>query len=180
MSTGISITVQELVSRFERGDSVASQLNAINKEEPETITEWLGENDIWIEDDDYIAIVNEFDVFIVEDDLFEYYEKDYLVALEGDGILKFINERLDDCSQSYRDSVLCFHQITPRTLISSRSELHGQAGYYVYEIALTNTYQERIEQIISEGYIFETDERFTYPTDLAIRKYHEFISPRLR
>ena len=183
MGKGISITVQDLVSKFERGDSVASQLEAINKEEPEIITQWLEENGVWlsdVKDEDYIAIVDELDVFLVEDELFDYYEKDYLVALEKDGILQFINERLHECSSSYNDSLLCFHQFTPQTVISSRAEVHGKPGFYVHEIALTKTHQERVEQIISKGYIFETDERFTYPSDLAIQKYHEFISPRLK
>ena len=183
MSAGISTTVQELVAKFERGGSVAFQLEAINKEDPETITEWLGENDIWlsdVSDENYIIIVDELSVFIVEDELFDYYEKDYLAALERDGILKFINEQLHDCSSSYNDSLLCFHQFTPQTVISLRAVVHGKPGFYVHEIALTKTPQERVEQIISKGYIFETDERFTYPTDLAIQKYHEFISPRLK
>ena len=180
MGNGISTTVQELISKFERGDSVASQLEAINNEDPETITSWLQENDIWPIDDDYIFVIEEENLFLVEDDIFEYYEKDYLAALEGDGILKFINERFRSCVDATDGPTFHFHQFTPQTVISSRAESHGQAGIYAYDIALTKTHQERVEQIISTGYIFETDERFTYPTDLSIQKYHEFISPNLK
>ena len=180
MGKGISTTVQELVSKFERGDSVAVQLAAINKEDPETLTKWLEDDWIWPNVDDYIFVVGEWDLFLVEDDLFEYYEKDYLAALEGDGILKFINERFRSCVDATDGPAFHFHQFTPQTVISLRAESHGQAGIYVYDIALTKTHQEGVEQIISRGYIFHTDERFTYPTDLAIQKYHEFISPRLK
>lgn len=180
MGKEISTTVQDLVSKFERGDSLASQLEAINNEDPKTLTKWLIDDWIWPNVDDYIFVVEECDLFLVEDDLFEYYEKDYLTALEGDGILKFINERFRSCVDDTDGPTFHFHQFTPQTVISVRAESHGQAGVYAYDIALTKTHQERVEQIISKGYIFESDERFTYPTDLAIQKYHEFISPLLK
>ena len=117
---------------------------------------------------------------MVGEDIFEYYEKNYLTALAGDDILEFLHERFQSRVYDGDTPVFHFHQFTSQTVISSRQESHGQAGVYAYDIALTKTHQERVEQIISKGYIFETDERFTYPSDLAIQKYHEFISPRLK
>lgn len=170
------LALTDLISRFESGTSISSELKLINEADPEELFSWLCDHDAWWPFDDYIMAVDEEDVFRSEErDILEFYERDYLLSLNDAGILDFVQERLNDC-MSYGDAPgFHFYQITPNTLLSARAELHGQAGWYPYSFNLFKNPQELVQWIIEWGYIFESDDEFSYPDELAIEKYRQFV-----
>ena len=176
-------SVEQLISEFEKGHSIQSQLDLINEEDSEEIREWLDRNEIWWPFDDYIEVVDEGDIFFIDekwDDITEYYELDFLLGLDNQGILKFIQERLDSCLVREDTPLITFYQYSDNSVISARAELHGQAGYYPYNILIATNHQQVVEEIIDRGYMFKTDERFTYLEELALTKYRELVLNRIK
>jgi len=180
----ISVLVEQLVSKFDAGQPIDSILHEINSDN-DFVTSWVHELDLGSDQFFYDAGLSEFflvvpqdQIFVTEDDILDCYDEEFLLGLDRQGIVNFVNDALESSGDTCAS--LHFYKSSPTSVISVFATPAGQAGMHYSDMTITHTMQDRIDQLIHEGFIFVSNEKFIYPEDLLIEKYQKLILDRLR
>lgn len=179
MSKEVVTKVEQLVSKFDSGYPVDSLLLEINAIE-DNVTSWVYELDLDLQD--FFLVVHEDVLFMVDadvEDMYASYDVKTLLSFDADRIKKFVDERLDWCFSCDPPSIH-FHTASANSVISVLGEPAGQAGMHYYDMRISKTRSERVDQLVEDGYIFSTESGENYPDGLLLEKYKTLIVDRFR
>ena len=184
MTKDISGLVEQLVSKFDAGQPVDSILREINSDY-DFATLWVHELDLGSDQFFYDAGLPEFflvvpqeQIFVTDDDIREYYDEEFLLGLDREGIVQFVHDSLESSGETCAS--LHFYKSSPTSMISVFATPAGQAGMHYSDMTITHTMQDRIDKLIRDDFIFASNEKFIYPEDLLIEKYQKLVLDRLR
>ena len=172
--------VEELVSKFDAGQPVDSILQDLNAT-PDSVTSWVYALDLDLQD--FFLVVHEDILFMVDadvEDMFASYDVKTLLSFDADQIKKFVDERLEWCCSCDDQPSIHFYQASPDSVLTVFAEPMGQAGMHYYNMRISKSRDERIKQVIDEGFIFASDGDHVYPDQLLIEKYKQLVVQRFQ
>ena len=168
----IQQTIQNLAAQFSLGEDVGAGLDAINQD-LESLNNWAHSNDDVLTN--FFLAVHEREVFLVDEDITDYFDLDDLRNRDDRGALSFIESRLEQCG----DDCPAFHYVNLNgvtlTLISHSI---GQAGVEFGCLEIFQSVQEFREDLVAQGYLFTDMEENTDLDNLLIR-YRALIRSRM-
>lgn len=168
------VIVERLVSDFESGASIQSSLDEINLNE-DLLQSWGYENFAnW----DFFFVASEEEIFVTNDDLLDYFDKEDLVNLNEEEILDWIENRLEELASE--DTIPTIHYAdVSNSIVVVWGETWGQAGVHFDDMMVKKNLGDLCETLIQQGYIFSSSEKYRYPSELLISKYQKHIIKRL-
>ena len=172
-------TVEELVSKFDAGQSVDSILQEVNAT-PDSVRSWVYELDLDLQD--FLLLVHQDILFMVDaddEDIFDSYDREFLLTLDADGVKRFASERLEWCCSCDPPSIH-FYQASQKSMLTVFAEPMGQAGMHYYNLQISHSRNERIKQVIDEGFVFASEGDDFYPDQLLIEKYNQLVIERFQ
>ena len=179
MNKDILGSVEQLVSKFDAGQSVDSILQEINST-PDSVRSWVYELDLDLQD--FLLLVHQDILFMMdadEEDIFDSHDRDFLLNLDADGIKRFAGERLEWCCSCDPPSIH-FYQASQNSMLTVFAEPMGQAGMHYYNMQISKSRDERINQVIDEGFVFASEGDDVYPDRLLIEKYNQLVVERFQ
>ena len=179
MSKDILGLVEQLVSKFDAGQPVDSILQEINST-PDSVRSWVYELDLDLQD--FLLLVHQDVLFMVnadDEDIFDSYDRDFLLNLDADGIKRFTSEQLEWCCSCDDQPSIHFYQASQNSMLTVFAEPMGHAMHY-YNMQISHSRDERINQVIDEGFVFAPQGDDVYPDQLLVEKYKQLIVQRFQ
>ena len=166
--------IERLVSQFESGAQIDASLDEINKNQ-ELLQQWGYEHFFnW----DFFFVASEDGIFVTDDDLLEYFEKEDLINLSDEEILDWVEGRIEEAASADATPTVHFTSVS-NSIVIVWGEMWGQAGVHFDNLSVEKSLDDLYEMLIKSGCIFSSSETYQYPSDLLISKYKKFILDRL-
>ena len=173
MNTDFSI-IERLVSEFESGAQINASLDEINSSE-ELLQSWGYEHFATF---DFFFVAGEDEIFVTDDDLLEYFDKEDLINLADWEIPNWVENRIE--ALAYADAIPTVHHTSvSNSLVVVWGASWGQAGIHFDDISVVKSLDDLYGTLIESGNVFPSTETFQYPRDLLVSKYKKFILDRL-
>jgi len=121
----IDAAVNAAVKGFLKGEPIDGILGDIN-DGTESFNNWVYDNDIF-QNLEYAWLISEEEIFMPDEDIFEYYDRETLDLKTDKDILNFMHSAIDSLCE-YRDA--CHYELYKGVYISATCECRGQGGLY--------------------------------------------------
>ena len=169
----LSIELPMLVERFESGLDVVEQLKELNQDE-ESINAWTINQDLY----DFIFATDVDSLFLVGDNILDYFEKEEVIGLSDEEIRSWVANRIE--TLAYADEMPTFHFMElNKSVVSFRGESHGQAGIHFSDVAISRSKNDRLKELRGLGYVFDFGNFEFFPDETLSALYHKYVSERL-
>lgn len=166
--------IDRLISDFESGHSVHALLDEINADQSFLWT--LGHE--YFDDFDYFFVIHQDQIFVMDDDICEYFDKDYLLNLKDEEVREFVESQIQKEIESDIFKAIHFHE-NSHSVVSAIGEPRGQSGIWFSNLQITTSREERVQSLIQEGYLFLSEDPSLISDDILICKYQKFVRNRL-
>ena len=166
--------IERLVSEFESGAQINASLDEINKNQ-ELLQHWGYEHFFnW----DFFFVASEDEIFVTDDDLLEYFDKEDLINVTDKEIPNWVENRIEELACA--DTIPTVHYTSvSNSIVVVWGASWGQAGIHFDDLSIEKSLEDLYEMLIESGFIFSSSETYQYPSDLLISKYKKFILDRL-
>ena len=166
--------IDRLVKEFEMGFYPQELVDEINEDE-DLRWDWGHENFSEIE---FYFLVHESEVFFLHDNIEDYFERRYLLELQGAEVENFVTNRIESCIE--RGDALAVHYCgVSKSVVSAIGECRGQAGIGFVDFDITSTRSMKFAKLIDAGWLFLPNEHHVIPGNVLMEKYQRLIRERV-
>ena len=130
--------INSVIDRFLKDEPIDDILVKIN-EGYEKFNNWVYDNDPIFFDSEYTWLISEEDIFVPDEDIFEYYDKEKLDLNTNEQILEFMHSKIDEKCE---DLVAYHYELYKGVYISSSCEMMGQGGPFFSDFCIYKTEDE--------------------------------------
>jgi hypothetical protein len=127
--------INSAIESFLREEPIDDILVKINSGR-EKFNNWVYDEHYNLIDSEYAWLIDEYDIFMPDQDLFEYYRKEELDLKTDQDILNFMNTAID-AKCEYADAY--HYELYRGVYISATCEHHGQGGFFFRDFCLYKT-----------------------------------------
>ena len=176
MTEAVTPSIDALVSAFESGKPVFDLLDELNKNTEGALLAHIGYEEI--DELNCTNVSHQDDIFITDDDITKYYEKNYLLGLNNQQILSFVKERQVDLYERDEGAVIHYLPIS-KSCIGFLSECGGQAGPILSQLHIGHEKQDIDAKFFEDGLVMDTDELSTSEKAVLKENFHKLVRMRL-
>lgn len=165
-------TIERISLEFDQGKDVTNLLASVNADS-DLLNQWAHSNDDVLTN--FFLAVHEREVFLVDEDITDYFDLDDLRNRDDAGALSFIAARLEECG----DDCCAFHYVNRSGVtLTLTSQSIGQAGVEFSCLEIFHSVHEFREDLVAQGYLFFDMEENT-DIDHLLTRYRALIRSRM-
>ena len=172
----INTELNELISRCKNGEKIESLLTAINY--GDTVNSWVYETEPFPNEDKYYALMSVSDFFHLDEDLLDYYDRDYFQQNSDWHKLWTLADMASkiDCLEC----TSIYHLERDGLIISVEANLHGQNGLYFDNLRVFESIDGFFSYYCEEGnLIFRDKTIYSHNKQDLLALYKAHIESRL-
>lgn len=142
----VSQAIEDAIEKFNNGDSIEDCLAWINNEMGR-LTEWVSETEVFY-NDDYFFVTSEYELFVLDDNILEYFDVEELDIKERSDVLDFIQERAE---YLFQDGSAAHFNHRDDVCITADCESWGQAGLHFSNFNIYKSKEDYLQHLKDRG-----------------------------
>lgn len=165
--------VEDAIVKYKHGESIEDCLAWINSEMGR-LTEWVSETELFF-NDDYFFVTSEYELFVLDDNILEYFDIEELDLTESSDILDFIRARADGL---FQDGPAAHFHNRDGICITADCEIWGQAGAHFTNFNIYKSKEDYLESLKDKGFMLWFGEFFSHTDDELISMFKKNITDK--
>ena len=127
----IDIAINTAVEAFLNGEPIDDFLTVIN-DRYDDFNGWVYDNDAFL-NEEYVWLLDASEIFMPEEDIFDYYDEEQLDLKTDKEILEFMRSTIDD---KCLDAIAYHYALYKGVYISGSAQCQGQGGMYYSDFSI--------------------------------------------
>lgn len=169
----VNEAIDDAVAKYKNNESIDDILQWINQD-TDRLTVWAYHTDIF-SNSDFVFLTSETEVFLTDENIFDYFEEKQLVLKTDAEILRFIDKRTDGL---FDDASTGHFQCVDEIFLTSDCQILGQAGPHFSDFNIFKSKEEYFETLISSGFMLWSGECVSHANDDLGAMYKKNIADR--
>ena len=169
----VNEAIDDVVSKFKNSESIGDILQWINQD-TDRLTVWTYDTDVF-SNSDFVFLISETEVFLTDENIFDYFEEKQLVLKTDAEILHFIEKRADIL---IGDSFSKHFQCVDEVLLTATCQILGQSGPHFSDFNIFKSKEEYFETLISSGCMLWSEDCISHSNDDLIAMFNRNITDK--